>query len=130
LERRWRFRRRLLLPATTLAAWVHAQPWLTLGVDGTVDVRGELTRGQQDRARSGGTWQLAVAVADDAATWTGLIGALMATGMLPETAKMVAHTCPILERTAPNTYRLRGHSDSGLAERHSSQVEALPAARS
>jgi hypothetical protein len=37
-----------------------------------------------------------------------LIGALTAIGMLPETAKMAAHTSPILVRTSPNQYRLRG----------------------
>jgi hypothetical protein len=109
LQRRWRFRRRLLPSPSTFAAWVATQPWLSHGLDETVGLSGELTPNQRNQARSGGTWQLAGEVADGAsATWAQLIGALTATEILAETAKMAAHTSPILVHTGPNTYRLRG----------------------
>jgi hypothetical protein len=108
LVRQWRFRIQRLPPRATLLAWLAAQSWLDRP-DDRVGLAGELTADQISRTDAGGTTALAAIVADGAtASWAQLIAALTSKGVKPETAKMAAHTNPVLVHVGPNQYRLRG----------------------
>ena len=108
LTRHWRFRPKRLPARLTVSAWLDAQSWLRRA-DNAVSLGATLTLAETAKTDAGGTAELAAVVASGAtASWPQLVAALTVKGVKPETAKMAAHTNPILVHVGPNQYRLRG----------------------